>query len=596
MRVRRIGIFSISILHIGSWRPWNALLGVLLLWSLSVDLIGEDLPRARRDELAATLAKADEATRLSAAVEAGACQGPNALAVLTALLADRRYTIHSSAAQALLRMPDGPGQTSGAQILVGLLGHRDGRMRAKALPWAAQADPAAVLKLLPALVADREAAVRRALLATLLETPALRETVLASDPAIQALGKLASDRDLAVRLALNQIAALAAREDLAKIVLSSAPQGGETILVDAAVQLGATTMKPLVVQVLNRILSHPQVDIRAAGAEALGLVAGDAAIPTLLAALNANGGGKFAEVRAAIADAIGFIAPSDPAVAATCEKPLALMASRDNWWGARQAAGWALLRLGSKLAPPALILGLGKDGDAEHRDLLRTATGERWKDAGDWKRWWTGVAKEWKGERIFTVEEVTNLTIYQVTDATRGVAFAIELPEDNQIRDVPTAEGGTEQRTIAETVRYELWRQVSRFEPGTRFCVAINRSWWRPTPLRATWRNKALLKDMLDQGLAGTHPCQEPVEESLDQPLCESVVWICRGDPSFKGSVGGPETVAAITNHNFDRSDPRRLHTVGLWFARSDRQYDPVAEKSLADIAAANGGSYKAIR
>jgi hypothetical protein len=542
----------------------------------AADLTEADAKRLVKSSEQATLA--DVHARITTAA---AASGPFATMTLVQLGVDRRRELRLACADALAdpaRAVDG--------FIDKMLVFKLPPTRVAGLELAARVRGPAGVPAINRLAGDREARVRRAVAECLgglpWPTPAdpaasatpAPPAVAAMAPRVATLVKLLMDTEPAVAAAALDALAPALR-DHAKgrdAVLTRLVDGGEDLAmraVDALLAADPATATTLTLGLVKAMgatrLTHEQ---RCLAADLLGRVGGVEAIAPLLQALAAAKGARAGELRAAVADALGVIAPTDDSLAAQVTTAL-LPVVTDTWPGARWAAAWALMRLGSVEVVPAAIAALTKRPDEVLADLLRRYTGQTHTTADAWAAWWRASGAQWSGSRIpMSDDQGSSVTFYDLSDDTANVCFVIDT-SGSMAQMMPMERAGAPARgTLFEAASAELWRAVSQLPPGTRFSVIYfddRVQPWIDTPVRASWRNKARLRDDLaTRGPGGQTNTLDALVTAIDMPGAVSIYLLSDGAPSVGDVVEVEPLAREIVTEAQDRAVVPRIHTVAF--------------------------------
>ncbi len=530
---------------------------------------------------------------------------PASLQGLANLLCALPFTVREAAAKALAETF--PTETT--KVLPTLLAHPDYRARERSVHLAARLAMPALVAALPRLVRDPAVQVRVAVCETWIPPANNSRAVVPVWPggaADQHLGVLTTDHNPGVRLALAKLSGILGGETgkrLRAILFEDLDEG----VFNAAVAAHLTAQVPSqrVAELLLAVARSNQAPSRRAAAiDLYGQALGVEAIPTLLDLLATNPGGRAVELRAAIADAIGLIAPPDPALRGRCVQALLPFAVRDQWWGVRAAATWALMRLGHDGVVAMVIPTLEREGGGALQELLAGYCRQRQVDGRAWRQWINGPGRGFTGGNPPAISEESELSFFKLTDRSRCVALINQPPNDEsggiggraRWVEAPDFNGP---RTSGESLRLELWNSVMRLSVATRM-VLVNATGgvWPGSPIRATWRNKARLHDALDQKNGAVFHTQAsliPIEVALTCPGVESILWFL-GNPSLLAHTNVQESVTKVSTLNRDRPGQARIHLVMPWQNKADRRFDPESERWLAAIAAANNGGLRIIK
>ncbi len=530
---------------------------------------------------------------------------PAALQGLVNLLPSLPFTVREAAAKALAET----FPTETAKILPTLLAHPDHRVRERSVHLAARLAMPALVAALPRLVRDPAVQVRTALCETWISPANNNRAIVPTWPggaADQHLAVLAADHDPGVRLALAKLAGILGGETGRRLRATLFEDPDEGVF-NAAVAAQLTAQVPsqrLGESLLAVARSNQAPGRRAAAIDLYGQTLGVDAVPSLLDLLAANPGGRAVELRAAIADAIGLVAPPDPALRGRCIQALLPFAVRDQWWGVRAAATWALMRLGHDGVVATVIPTLEREGGDALQELLAGYCRQRQVDGRAWRLWLNGSGRSFTGGNQPAISAESELSFFKLTDRSRCVALIYQPPNDEsggiggraRWIDSPEFSGN---RTSGESLRLELRNSVMRLSAASRM-VLVNSTGgvWPGTPIRATWRNKARLLDALDQKNLAEFQTQAsviPIEIALTRPGAESVLWFL-GNPSQLAHTHMQESVNKVAVLNRDRPALARIHLVMPWQNKADRRFDPEAERWLAAIAAANSGGLRIIK
>ncbi len=566
----------------------------LLPMLLLMPLAGADIAKDEAVKLLATRDQLPVGQAAALAQRIAAYQGPIAVQALAGLAVDQRMAVRTAAIEALAATP-----AEAAPWIDKLIAARPIYAKVAAIELASKLRGALAVDQIAKAAGDPEPRVRLAVAQSAATWPWPGATAKTATAQVNLLTKLFADQDQRVRL--QAIPGLAAAKDLprasdlllAKLVADGEEPAGRTIEALLANGYSATTLS----EGLLKALSMPQAtpDLKALAADLLGRMGGVESVKPLLAALD-GARGRAGEVRAGIADALGLIAPEDPALVAAIHKAL-LPQVGDTHPGARWAATWALMRTGSKDVVPAALTVLSKRPEDEPLyDMLRTYTGQTYPTIAQWATWWQSSGASWQPSRgTMTAKESSDIDFYDLRDATSNICYVFDVSGSMNEQQVPNKkQGGL--RTKFDAASEELWRSVRRLEAGTRFSVVYFDSTvkrWDVGVVRASWRNKARFKD--DLGLrapGGATNAHDALLTGLDAHLVESVYFLSDGEPTTGLIVEPAKITPAIRDADLDRQAMARIHTVAFYI---DPKEAKVAKEFMEALAKATGGGHRAV-
>ncbi len=573
---------------------------LLLLIIASALAWAEDLPAEVQQRFAKrALATMEQRVALAGELKGFGEAGFNAL---IKLLDDKAWAVRVAAVEALAAgYPEACEKN-----LDRLAGERSMRMRCSVVFLAAQVRKEHAIDLIQRLAGDRTDAGAIARLAAVEVAPVLfaaGEGKPAEKKTIDLLANLvAKDTDLRVRNgAAKALCTVAQRSPTALRALTEATTALPEDLAGTVVEelLAAKFPEATLVRGFARQLaSAPAFEARCIAADALGRIGGPEATEALLTGLPQCTGVKYKDARAAIWDSLGMIAPTDAKVIARIEQAADSIANGDRWMGVRLAAAWALMRIGSKQAIPYATMWISRNEPEDMCWLLQRYTGQRFTTRAEWEKWWLGAKKDWQHQAAFTNEKSSEIDFYDVKDVVSNVVFVLDTSGSmTDSRAIPPRKGEKPvNRPKIEAARTELWRTLRDLQPGTRFSVISFSETviqWSNGPLRATWRNKWLMREEMDRHSArGGTNSHAGIAAGLVSAGVEAMFFLSDGQPTA-GFIRDPDLLNAdVVERNQEVPRPCRIHALSFYM---DKAEEKIAKSFMERLAKLNGGVYKVV-
>jgi Mg-chelatase subunit ChlD len=283
-------------------------------------------------------------------------------------------------------------------------------------------------------------------------------------------------------------------------------------------------------------------------------------------------------VQTAVSDALGIAAPKDEASTAAIEELLIPRLGSDDW-AIRNSAGWALARLGSSAAVPAMIKGLKLDDPniAALQGMLRLGALET---PSAWKNW---LAQQGdaaiQAHRWGEIKDRTSVEFYEINEETGRVCYIIDTS------------GSMAKAGRLGSASRELWRSAKDLAIGTHVNIitfADRVTVWQPVPLRATWRSKGMIKRYLATlGPRGSTNTSGALGRCLDLWGIETAFLLTDGMPTV-GIKEPKGIIEHISYRNHLREEPVRLHTIAFHL--------PAGAAFLKELAQRNKGTSRLIQ
>ncbi len=576
-------------------------LGICLLLFVTAALVqAEDLPAEVQQRFAKrALATLEQRVALAGELKGFGEAGFNAL---LKLLDDKAWAVRVAAVEALAA--GFPAEADKA--LDRLAADRSPRIRCSVVLLAAQVRKERAIELIQRLAGDRTDNGAIARLAAVEVAPALIAAGEADATARKGIELLvvtvAKDIDLRVRNgAAKALCTVAQNSPLALRALTEATTALPEELAGTVVEELLAAKFPeaaLVKGFARQLATAPAFEARCIAADALGRIGGPEATEALLAGLPQCTGVKYKDARAAIWDSLGMIAPTDAKVVARIDQAADAIANGDRWMGVRLAAAWALMRIGSKQAIPCAAAWISRNEPEDMCWLLQRYTGQRFTTRAEWEKWWLTAKKDWQHQAAFSNEKSSEIDFYDVKDVVSNAVFVLDTSGSmNDSRTIPPRKGEKPvSRPKIEAARAELWRTLRDLQPGTRFAVisfAEGVIFWSNGPLRATWRNKWLMREEMDRHSArGGTNSHAAIAAGVVSAGVEALFFLSDGQPTV-GFIKEPDLLNAdIVERNQEVPKPCRIHALSFYM---DKAEEKVAKPFMERLARLNGGVYKVV-
>jgi HEAT repeat protein len=468
------------------------------------------------------------------------------------------------------------------------LADADPRLRAASVTILARVRAGEGLRQLARVLADKDESVRLALSEALGECAVADAKSPSAHARLTMLGNLSADTSLRVRLAaIDALGHCAGAPDATKHLLKRCQDASEeeaAQAIDRLIALGA----PKLVETVQPWLNQSKTPNRVLAANALGRIASPPAVQALLAGLANQDAPSRWDVRAAICDSLGMIAPTDPAMVKRMETAL-LPLLEDERWGVRASAAYALGRVGSAAAVPALIAIVDRKDNRPLKKVLQQMANWPIERQEEWVKWYSTHKKD-KPIALPAPREESEIYFYELKDVTSNVVFVIDtsgsMVETRMLMESHSRDKVLDTKLQAASA--ELYKTVLELEPGTRFNVVwfgSEAQLWQSGPVRATWRVKAKVKEWLDiLQPAGATASQAALNLALDQPDVETIYFLTDGMPTA-GETDIQKLSTGVTERNRTHREAARIHTIAFFLAQG--------EAFLSQLAALNHGLYR---
>ena len=553
----------------------------------------EDVTKQQIAAIEQALQSELQSERLAALAELPNYSGPKTLALIAFLCANPDWQVRELAAQAIAYQEPKKAK----HLITKLAREKDPRVRAVVAIAAARVS--ATQQALQSEAADQRQRSSESYLKNLLTLADDKEARVRA-AAARAMGEMSvemfSERDygkMVVKLAELSLddsveVSMFAVESLSKQPISEGRVTNYLIQVlgvaaePVAMQAGlALQARPLdeYVKVLKRVVDKAKQDQREVIIAALGYIAWPLVDEFILAATKS----RDWRVRAAAMEAMGHIAPVASVQLERYERfQKALRRGlEDSDWGVKTCAVFGLARLDDKEALPLMLgelrdLSSAKKGyDRFYYAILRQVVGGPIEnDLKKWHQWYKQLGPNVFFRPIKELKSEASLSFYSVDEHSNNFGFVI----DNS--------GSMRQRRKLVQAKEELLSAAEHLEFYTHFNVVqfdTTASSWQPWPVPGHYRNRfkliLKLRDTVPQDWTNIH---DALALSLKQWGVEACYLLTDGEPT-KGVVNKELLVEKITELNYDKRIPTRIHTLAL-----DQR--PLAAEFLTDLSRKNMG------